>query len=261
MTSSFASPDNPHMPELQNTDYIRQLSIDCVIFGYREGKLHVLLPKLATLKDYFGLPGGFVRQTEDIDEAARRVLSDRTGLTDIYLEQFRVFGKARRSNDALVKRLLEAEPEVPGAGEWISANREWLTSRFVSIGYYALVDISKVTPKKTEIDVSVEWYPVANLPPMILDHAVIAGEALKSLRRDLDEKLIAFNLLPEKFTMKELRLLYEAVYDRPFRRNNFQKKMLDLGVLERLEKKFTGASNRAPYLYRFGRDTPVPRGD
>ena len=84
-----------------------------------------------------------------------------------------------------------------------------------------------------------------------MDHNEMVGYALETLRQNLDQKLIGFNLLPETFTMREVQELYEAVYDKPFARNNFQKKMLDLNVLERLEKKFTGAQNKAPYLYRF----------
>lgn len=128
---------------------------------------------------------------------------------------------------------------------------KWFSSRFISIGYYALVDINKVTPKLMDIDQSIDWFDINNLPTMIMDHKEQVSKALEALRLNLDNKLLGFNLLPEKFTMKELQQLYETVYARPFRRNNFQKKMLDMGVLERLEKKFTGAANKAPYLYRF----------
>ena len=127
----------------------------------------------------------------------------------------------------------------------------WFSKRFVSIGYYALVDINKVSLRKGEFDNSVEWYDIENLPVMIMDHNEMVNFALEKLREKLDEKLIGFNLLPETFTMRELQELYEVVYDRPFPRNNFQKKMLDLNVLERLEKVYTGAANKAPFLYRF----------
>ncbi|MBB4080727.1 hypothetical protein GGR28_003362 [Lewinella aquimaris] len=242
------------LPTDLNTEYIRQLSIDCVVFGYRDGKLYVLVPELIFRGDFYGLPGGFIRQTESIDAAARRILEGRTGITNIYLEQFRVFGGTDRNNRSALERLVELNADADGSVRWMRDNLHWLVDRFVSIGYYALVDMRVVKPSKTDVDATVDWYPVDNLPKMIMDHREIVGEGLLSLRRVLDEKLIAFNLLPEKFTMKELRLLYEAVYDRPFPRNNFQKKILDLGVLERLEKKYTGASNRAPYLYRFRRE-------
>jgi len=128
---------------------------------------------------------------------------------------------------------------------------DWLKQRFISIGYYALVNMDEVVPTITSFDESIDWYPIEYLPKMVMDHNEITGKALEALRINFDHKLIGFNLLPEKFTMKELQSLYEAVYDKPFRANNFQKKMLDLNVLERLEKKFTGAANKAPYLYQF----------
>jgi 8-oxo-dGTP diphosphatase len=127
----------------------------------------------------------------------------------------------------------------------------WLKQRFVSIGYYALVDINKVNPQKGDFDDSIGWYNIKDLPQMIMDHNEMVTYALETLRQNLDHKLIGFNLLPETFTIREVQELYEAIYDKPFARNNFQKKILDLDVLERLEKKFTGAANKAPYLYMF----------
>ena len=128
---------------------------------------------------------------------------------------------------------------------------EWITSRFISLGYYALVDINKVTPTKTELDESMEWYNIHELPNMMMDHQEMIEKALESLRLNLDTNIIVLNLLPETFTMKEVQDLYETVFEETYARNNFQKKILDLNVLERLEKKFTGAQNKAPYLYRF----------
>jgi 8-oxo-dGTP diphosphatase len=230
---------------------IQQLSIDCVIFGYQSQAIKVLIPRLDLPDECWALPGGFIHQNEGIDHAAQRILKERTGLTDIYLEQFRVFGGADRINLALQDHLKTADRDKLAHLGISEVHVQWLAQRFVSIGYYALVDIDKVKPQKSTIDASVDWYPIKNLPTMIMDHHTIIEEALKTLRAHLDERLLGFNLLPDTFTMKELQELYEAVYDTPFARNNFQKKILDLGVLERLEKKFTGAANKAPYLYRF----------
>jgi 8-oxo-dGTP diphosphatase len=236
-------------------DYIQQLSVDCVIFGYQEKQLKVLVPKLYFKGDFWALPSGFVYQDEDIDEAALRILQQRTGIKDIYLEQFRVFGRSGRNSIAFMERLMELNPEIApkelGEEHRKRKEYEWFTRRFISIGYYALVDINKVIPQRSDLDQSIEWYHIKDLPPMIMDHNQIVEKALETLRLHLDEKLIAFNLLPETFTMKEVQQLYEAIFDKPFARNNFQKKILDLNVLERLEKKFTGAANKAPYLYRF----------
>jgi 8-oxo-dGTP diphosphatase len=239
------------MQPLTQQDYIQQLSIDCVIFGYRDKQLNVLSSRLNFQGDFWALPSGYIRQDESIDEAAQRILEDRTGIRDIYLDQFRVFGGASRSSQAFLNQLIALNPDELGESQYQRTAFDWLTRRFVSIGYYALVDINQVVPQKSEIDASIGWYPVKALPTMIMDHNQIVEKALETLRANLDQKLIAFALLPETFTMKEVQELYEAVYDKPFTRTNFQKRMLDLNVLERLEKKYTGAANKAPYLYRF----------
>lgn len=250
MTSSSPATGAPNIRFPGKGNYLPQLSIDCVIFGYRDRNLHVLIPQLNFPGEVFTLPGGFILQEEDIDNAARRILQARTGINRLYLEQFRVFGDPGRSGGTLMEKIVREHVQRTGQDY---SEVEWLTRRFVSIGYYALVDLQKVTPVRGDIDVSVEWYPIRELPALIMDHEEIVAAALAALRQNLDQKLIGFNLLAEKFTMRELRELYETVYDRPFTRSNFQKKMLDLNVLERLEKKFTGAANKAPYLYRFCR--------
>ncbi|MDJ1486269.1 NUDIX domain-containing protein [Cytophagaceae bacterium YF14B1] len=239
------------MQFLNGQDYIQQVSIDCVIFGYQKKQLKVLVPKLALKGDFSSLPGGFILQNESIDQAARRILQARTGLKDIYLEQFRVFGDLGRNNMPFFEQIVGLNQEQQGAESFNRKELEWITRRFISIGYYALVDIHQVVPQKSEIDQSIEWYTINELPSMIMDHNQIVDDALQSLRLSLDQKLIGFTLLPEIFTMKDLQELYETIYDKPFARNNFQKKMLELDVLDRLEKKFTGAANKAPYLYRF----------
>lgn len=241
------------MKLFEEQDFIHQLSIDCVIFGYKEQELKVLVPKLALQKSLWALPGGFIMQKESIDTAARRILEERTGLKNIYLEQFRVFGQVERTNHEVFDEMTAIKNELVENGIFNESNINWLKKRFVSIGYYALVDIDKVHPQSTDFDESIAWYNIKDLPKMIIDHNEMVVYALETLRQNLDQKLIGFNLLPETFTMKEVQELYEAIYDKPFARNNFQKKILDLKVLERLEKKFTGAAHKAPYLYRFKR--------
>ncbi|MDX2068448.1 MAG: NUDIX hydrolase [Haliscomenobacter sp.] len=232
-------------------DLIPQITIDCVIFGYESRQLKVLIPKLDFNGDFWALPSGFVQQNDDIDIAAQKILQFRTGIENLYLEQFRVFGKVARNHAAFLDRLIELNSDRLSLGESSKEDYDWFTKRFIAIGYYALVDIGKVQPQKSSIDQTIEWHPVQELPTMILDHQEIVELALKTLRRDLDVKLNAFNLLPDTFTMKEVQEVYETISGEEFWRTNFQKKILDLDVLERLEKKFTGAANKAPYLYRF----------
>lgn len=232
---------------ISQQNYIAQLAVDCVIFGYRKGEMHVLLPKLNFQGDFWTLPSGFIHQEEDVDDAANRILEERTQLTDIYLEQFHVFGKAARTNTAFMAELLRLNPDLQGE----KAEFDWFVRRFVSIGYYALVDINKVHPQCSYLDEKMEWMPIKNMPTMIMDGQEIVERALLALRANFDDHLVGYNLLPETFTMKELQALYESVFDKPFRRNNFQKMILALNIVERLEKQFTGAANKAPYLYKF----------
>ncbi|MFN8354204.1 MAG: NUDIX domain-containing protein [Spirosomataceae bacterium] len=222
---------------------IPQLSIDCVVFGFHQNQLKILLLKLKN-SDVWALPGGYVEQDKSIDEAALRILEMRTGLRDIYLEQFRVFGDVNRSTKEFIQRVFEINEEEKDSWDWV-------LKRFVSIGYYALVDFSQVTPTPDLLSEACEWFDVHDLPAMAFDHGEIIQKALETLRLMLDHKLVGFNLLADTFTMLELQALYETILGVKFRRNNFQRKMLSLDILERTEKLYTGAANKAPYLYRF----------
>lgn len=239
---------------LSQQNYINQVSIDCVIFGYQDRQLKVLIPKLSYKGDFWVLPSGFVLQDEDIDQAAERILRERTNIKGIYLEQFQVFGKANRNSKEFMNRLKDFNLEYLKTTDINLEDQpdyNWFTKRFISIGYYALVDINKVVPQKSIVDESIEWYNIHEIPPMVMDHNEILEKALKALRNDIDEKLNVFNLLPEKFTIAQVQEIYETIFERTYVRTNFQKKILEFNVLERLEKKFTGAANKAPYLYRF----------
>lgn len=228
--------------------FLPGLSIDCVIIGFHEGQLKVLLLQFKNT-DAFALPGGFIHETEDLDEAARRILRERTGLYDIYLDQFHVFGAENR-RDADTQRQLMASVGRP------LTDNHWLLRRFVSISYYALVDFTKASPTPDVLSDSCAWYDLNSLPGLIFDHTAMVQKALETLRSQLDEKLIDLNrraapLLPDTFTMADLQRLYETILGKPLQRTNFQRKILSLGVLERLEKKMSGGAHKAPYLYRF----------
>lgn len=243
------------MSRFNSQTYIPQLAIDCVIFGYKDNGLKVLVSKLNLKGEIYSLPNGFIFQNEGIDEAAHRILRERTGISNIFLEHYKNFGKAERTNRVLFENIFEQNREhFAGEVKLAQEDIDWLTSRFISLGYYALVDINKVTPTKSDLDESMEWYSIHELPNLMMDHEEMIKTALKSLQLNLDNNIIVLNLLPETFTMKEVQNLYETIFEDTYARNNFQKKILDLNVLERLEKKFTGAQNKAPYLYRFRKE-------
>jgi len=131
----------------------------------------------------------------------------------------------------------------------------WLLDRFITIAYYALINYSEVEPRPDELSDSINWYAIEELPPLIFDHRQIVNKALITLKENLDRKLVGINLLPQKFTMKELQQVYEAVLGEKLRRTTFQRKMLSLDILERHEKLFSGKAHKAPYLYSFKRTT------
>ena len=231
----------------EGTGYLPALAIDCVIFGFHQHQLKILLLEYRNT-DLLALPAGFVQENENLNDAARRVLTERTGLMDIYLEQFYVFGDRSRHDPAPMQAIMEAK------GMTVNDNH-WLLRRFVSVGYYALIDFTKAVPIPDILSDSCDWYDLANLPPLMLDHQLIVQKALETLRVDLDRKLIGFSLLAETFTMSELQSLYETILGQELHRSGFQRKMLSLGILERLEKQYTGGAHKAPYLYRFVSET------
>ena len=223
--------------------FIPHLAVDAVIFGFHDQQLKVLLMQYSKTGLY-ALPGGFIRQNENLNDAAKRVASERTGLTNIFLEQFHVFGDLARHDPTPFATFMAANGAEPDAGHW-------LLQRFISVGYFALVDFTKVTPTPDKIFDSCGWYHLNALPPLIQDHTAIVNKALDSLRIMLDDKLIGFNLLPEDFTMGDLQSLYETILGKSLLRPAFQRKMLGLGILERVAKKYSGGAHKAPYLYRF----------
>ncbi|MBD1391839.1 NUDIX hydrolase [Mucilaginibacter glaciei] len=223
--------------------FIPNLAIDAVIFGFHDNELKVLLMHYSNT-GYVALPGGFIRLEEDLDVAAMRVASERTGLKEIFLDQFHIFGDMTRFDPEPFKAILNANGIEPPVNHW-------LLKRFISVGYFALVDFTKVTPTPDKLFDSCGWYDLNDLPRLIQDHQLIIKKALESLRTQLDNKLIGFNLLPDNFTMGDLQALHETVLGKKLLRPAFQRKILSMGILERVAKKYSGGAHKAPYLYRF----------
>lgn len=226
-----------------SSDFLPHIAFDSVIFGFSKGQLKILLMEYHAT-GWFALPGGFVGRKEDLNQAVLRGLKERTGLDNIYLEQFYVFGDLSRHDPEVMKTILSAN------GYQIE-NDFWLLDRFFSIAYYALIDFEKVTLQADTLSDSIGWYAIDELPDLILDHQTIVKKALQTLRVNLDRRLILGELLPEKFTMKELQQVYETILGETFRRSSFQRKILSLYILDRHEKRYTGKSHKAPFLYSF----------
>jgi ADP-ribose pyrophosphatase YjhB (NUDIX family) len=224
-------------------EYLSHIAYDSVIFGFSGKELKILIMKYHNT-GLHALPGGFVKRNEDLDIAVKRGLRERTGIDNIYLEQFHAFGNLRRYQPDVMKIILEANGYNPG-------DAHWMLDRFISIAYYALINYNDVVPQPDQLSDSIDWYKLTELPPLMQDHQAIVEKALQTLRDNLERKLVGVNLLPEKFTMKELQKVYEAILNEKLRRTTFQRKMLSLGMLERHEKLFSGKAHKAPYLYSF----------
>ncbi len=222
--------------------YLRHISVDCVIFGFHEHELKVLLLK-AKYAGKWALPGGFILKEEHIDESAQRILKQRTGLDEIFLQQFHAFGNPGRSTKKINEQFLK------NAG--IKAEKSWMFERFITVGYYALVDFTKVTPVADNISDACEWFSIYDVPDMILDHRHIFEEALQNLRMQLNFHPVGFNLLSKKFTMTELQKLYETILDKKLDRRNFHRKIVATGILKRLNETKKGVAHKAPFLYKF----------
>lgn len=214
--------------------YIPTLSIDCVIFSFYENSLQVLILKMRD-QDLWGLPGGYVKKTENVDDAAVRILKDRTGTENIYLQQFYTFGNLNRSEKAFEQY----------------HDTIWNKQRFISIGYYALAEHSQVKLVLDEYSSAVQWHSIENLPEFMMDHRKIFDKALTTLREQLNNHPIGYNLLPEKFTMPELQKLYEGILGKRLNRGNFYRKILRYDILTKLEESRKGGAHKAPDLYSF----------
>ncbi|MFA5649934.1 MAG: NUDIX domain-containing protein [Proteiniphilum sp.] len=227
--------------------YNPHVSIDCVIFGFDGERLKVLLIE-RTISEVSGdysdkkLPGSIIYQDEDLDTAATRVLYELTGLKNIFLHQFHSFGDPKRSSN-------------PRDKNWLEKTTRMKIGRIVTVGYLALIKISRKIIFESE-STTARWYDVDALENMKLafDHNLIAKEALKHIRHQVMlQPHMLFELLPRKFTMTQLRNLYDLVLETKSDVRNFQKKMLMTEGLEQLDEVQKNVPYRAPRLYRFNK--------
>ena len=163
--------------------FLPHISIDCVIFGFHDNQLKVLLLQWRDTPKWC-LPGGFIFRDEHIDDAAHRILQSRTGLENIYLKQFKTFGDPSRDRDNTIIN------ELFGKN-----NKTWIRDRFVTVGYWAIVEFSEVKPSPDEFSQDCKWFDIHKVPKLILDHNQIMKEALQSLRRNLNDYPVGKNLL------------------------------------------------------------------
>jgi 8-oxo-dGTP diphosphatase len=201
------------------------LTVDCVVFGFDETELKVLLIQrgLEPFKGRWALPGGLVRLEETLEEAARRELEEEAGLKQVFLEQLYTFGAVKR------------DPR----------------ERVVSVAYYALVKMSAHQTKAATDAADAKWFPISESPKLAFDHADIFQTALGRLKAKVRYEPIGFELLPPKFTLSQLQRLYEAVLEVELDKRNFRKKMMSYDLLLPLKEQQLTGRHRPAQLYRF----------
>ncbi len=221
------------------------ISIDCVVLGFDGTDLRVLLVKRQG-QDQAGeyndmkLPGSLIYQDEDLDEAAMRVLSELTGVKDVPLQQFKAFGSKDRTRK---------ERDVV----WLERAQQAHVERIVTIAYFAIVKLDSMMNKVVNRE-SAEWVPVNEVGVLAFDHNLIIKEALKAVKREVENnRAILFDLLPNKFTASQLRMLAEIVYGRQLDVRNFHKKISQMPYVVPLEERQKGVAHRAARYFKFDR--------
>ncbi|MGC3945511.1 MAG: NUDIX domain-containing protein [Chryseolinea sp.] len=206
--------------------------------------MKLLLLKWKGLEGW-GLPGGYIKREEPLSEAVNRILQERTGLTQIYLQQFYTFGDSPyRAKTPNVTSQAKGKHAVPN-------ENSWLFQRTLSISYFSLVDYSKVKVTTDFFTNAYQWVNINEVPKLLFGHNEVVEKALDTLRLQLYHQPIGYNLLPKKFTLPEIHSLYETLLGKKLDQRNFLRKMMSLGLVKRLDEQRSIGAHRSPFLYQF----------
>jgi 8-oxo-dGTP diphosphatase len=213
--------------EYTNSPHYEQpgVTVDLVIFTVNEGKLYVLLVKRAgePFTGFWSIPGGFLLKSESLDEAALRVMVEKTGVQEVYLEQLYTFGRPDRDPRA----------------------------RIITVTYFALIPWKKLPQPGSRKVTNLAWYAVDEIPRLAFDHNEILRYALNRLRAKAGYSNIVYGLLPESFRLSDLQKMYEIIINQKLDKRNFRKRMLATGLLEETGKKDLAGAHRPAMLYQF----------
>jgi 8-oxo-dGTP diphosphatase len=228
--------------------YIPHVSIDCAIFGYHEQQLKLLLIKHRAI-DGWCLPGGYILRTEKLVEAAARNVKERTGVDNLFLQQFKTFGDPNRAKfDEF-----DEDKWFKVTGTRVTSDN-WLRDQTISVGFYAITDFSKTVLQTDILTSECAWFDIDNLPNLEFDHNQMVQDALHTMRIQLYHYPIGYNMLPEKFTLSEIHALYETLLGKKLDISNFPKKLIALGLLKKLDEKRSIGAHRSPHLYTFDKE-------
>lgn len=203
------------------------VAVDCIIFGFDDDELKLLAIRrqIAPNRGDWSLIGGFVNQEESLHDATVRVIKKLTGLRRIYLSQLYAHGEPDR------------DP----------------VTRVLSVSYYALIRCQAHNQELIDA-AGARWFSITQIPELIFDHQQMVTMALSELRKEARVKPVGFELLPQKFTLPQLQTLYEAIYQKQFDKRNFRKRILQMGLLERLDEKDKSNSRKGAWYYQFNRE-------
>lgn len=223
--NSSTVPSNTLSEDQIPNDCIDNLTVDNLIFTLHEGKLKVLLVKYnqGIAANKWGLIGHWVRNEENLDAAATRVVKNITGVDNMYLDQLGAFGNVDR----------------------------YPIRRIITIVYYSLVRYEETQVTYANDNFECQWFDVRNLPELMFDHQDILSNGLNYLQYKVRHEPVGFNLLPEKFTLLQLQEIYESILNRKLDKPNFRRKILKMNLLIDLKEKQKNVAHRAASLYRF----------
>ncbi len=217
------------------------VSVDCVVFGFEEDQLKILLVQRDIEKKDrkdLKLPGSFICNEEDVDDAAHRVLFELTGIKRMSLKQFRCFASPNRAKD-------------PEDQKWLDEAYQPNINRLITLAYLALCKVDRILVNISKYK-KTEWCPIRQIPAMPFDHNLIVKEALIEIRKWIDtDPAIVFEMLPAKFTISQLHRLYESIYAQKIDIRNFHKKVAAMTYVVALEEKQEGVPHRAARYYKF----------
>lgn len=203
------------------------VAVDCVIFGFDSEQLKLLLfkRKVAPLKGAWSLIGAFVNENLSLNDAAKQVVFDLTGLDNIFLEELQTYSNVDRD---------------PG-------------ERVISVAHYSLIRINDVNIESVE-KFDAHWFNLDEIPELIIDHKQMVDDAILKIRKKTRYQPIGFELLPEKFTIPQLQILYECIYQRKLDDRNFRKKILSFDILTKTDEKDKSGSKKGAFLYKFNKE-------
>lgn len=224
------------------------VSVDCVVFGFDNEKLNVLLIEQRLderEKGQFALPGDLIVDVESLDDAANRVLEDLTGVSGVFLRQFKAFGDPNRVSD--IKDL-----------DFLKSYRRQPQARVITVAYLALVKMDDFQPEASSFAESVYWQELESMPSLAFDHNIILNEALDRLRDDFVNHRTGFELLPELFTLGHIQKLYEIILGKELDKRNFRKKILKEKLVTATNQKQTGVLHKPAILYTLNQEELAP---